>query len=519
MTIHRRHLAVLCVVVLAPALGYGAVKVDTVGTTSLDLQSYGPVWQRVFNLPGAGIYVTWVKSGMFFNYLDYSTGRWLGETEVFADANVSGNLDVCTAHGSRFHRSAFISSRTRRPAMPVVGIESVPGSGSFHSRPGGTALLERVQPAIALSANGWIHMLCADGNHGDTALYSRSTDDGLTWAVPVSVCGGSLPQDPTFNLTASKSSDKVAVLWSREGAASLWYNLSTDGGSTWSGPQDLFPLPSSIEGAQPGKLGGYCIFDSQDRLNVVTQVWDGIEQYPAEIWHYQDGRDESWARVHRYDPDRVLAPAEEDDAFVCRPSVAENADGDLFVAWMNYDSVNVEHSTQIARADVMIAHSEDDGVSWSRAFRATGPDSTSRISPCLAPIAGDSLVIVCVEDQTAGLHEKGHGPQTTNSVTVLRVPTADLPAIEERTSPMARHRPGLSLVPNPAKDRFFVAAPSVNTPATLTLWDTQGRRVQTLSTTVRQGAVIPASTLSSGVYLVRLDAGGLLLESRLVVAR
>jgi hypothetical protein len=80
MTIHRQHLAVLCVIVLVPAFAHGAVKVDTVGTTSLDLQSYGPVWQRVYNLPGAGIHVTWVKFGMFYNYLNYSTGRWLGET-------------------------------------------------------------------------------------------------------------------------------------------------------------------------------------------------------------------------------------------------------------------------------------------------------------------------------------------------------------------------------------------------------------------------------------------------------
>lgn len=519
MKIHRQHLAVLGILALLPAVAQAAVRVDTVGTTTLDVQSYGPVWQRVYSLPGTGIYVTWVKFGMFYNYLDYSTGRWLGETQVFADTNVSGNLDVSMTQGSPFRHSAFISSRTRRPVMPLVGIESIPGSGGFLSRPGGSIMEEYEQPAIALSASGYIHMACADGNRGDTVLYSRSTDNGLTWTAPASVCGSNLPLDPTFNIAASKSSDKVAALWSRNGTTSLWYNLSTDGGSTWSGPKDLFPLPSSISGAGPGKLGGYCMFDNQDRLNVVTQAWNGTDQHPAEIWHYQEGRSEAWSNVHRYAPDRVLAPAEVDDAFVCRPSIAENADGDLFVAWMSYDSVNYEPATQIARADVMVAHSEDDGVSWSRPFRATGPDPASRISPCLASIAGDSIVISCVEDRTAGLHERGHGPQTTNNVTVLRVPTTDLPAIEERTRLDAPHRSGLSVVPNPARDRFFVAAPSVNTPATLTLWDAQGRRVQTLSTTVRQGTGIPASALSPGVYLVRLDADGLLLESRLVVAR
>jgi hypothetical protein len=518
MNIYRQHLSVLGILALLPTLALAAVSVDTVGTTTLDVQSYGPVWQRVYNLPGVGIYVTWVKSGMFYNYLDYSTGRWLGETEVFAGNNVSGNLDVSRTQGSRFLRSAFVSSRTRRPVVPLVGIESIPGSGNFLSRPGGSVIEGYEQPAIALSASGHIHMVCADGNTGDTVLYSRSTDDGLTWTAPVSACGSNLPSDPTFNLAASKSSDRVAVLWSRNGTTSLWYNLSTDGGSTWSGPQDLFPLPSSISGARPGKLGGYCIFDNQDRLNVVTQVWNGTDQYPAEIWHYQEGRDEAWTRVHRYDPDRVLVPAEDDDAFVCRPSIAENAAGDLFVAWMNYDSVNYEPTTQIARADVMVAHSEDDGVSWSRPFRATGPDPASRISPCLASIAGDSLVIVCVEDRIAGLHERDHGPQTTNSVTVLRVPTADLPAISERTLLDRPHQSGLVIAPNPARDRFSVAAPLLDSRASLTLWDTQGRLVRTLAT-VRQGTEITTSVLSPGVYFVRLDGGGQSLETRLVVTR
>jgi len=206
MTTFRQHLALLCALALAPGFARGAVRVDTVGTTTLDAQSYGPVWQRVYNLPGAGIYVTWVKFGMAYNYLDYSTGRWLGETEVFTDTNVSGNLDVSRTQGSRFLNSAFISSRTRRPVMPLVGIENVPGSGNFVSRPGGSVLEGYEKPAIALSASGNIHMVCADGDRGDTVLYSRSTDDGLTWSAPVSVCGSNLPRDPTFNIAASKSS-------------------------------------------------------------------------------------------------------------------------------------------------------------------------------------------------------------------------------------------------------------------------------------------------------------------------
>ena len=142
----------------------------------------------------------------------------------------------------------------------------------------------------------------------------------------------------------------------------------------------------------------------------------------------------------------------------------------------------------------------------------------SRISPCLASTAGDSLVIVCVEDRTAGLHERGHGPQTTNSVTVLRVPTAGLPAIEERTQMDVPRRSGLSVAPNPSGSRCVVSTPLTRTGAVLTLWDSQGRLVRTERHARPQNEVI-TSALPPGVYLIRVNANGQLLETRLVVAR
>ena len=47
-----KYLTLPCIIALLPALAPGAVRVDTVGTTRLDAQTYGPVWQRVYSLPG-----------------------------------------------------------------------------------------------------------------------------------------------------------------------------------------------------------------------------------------------------------------------------------------------------------------------------------------------------------------------------------------------------------------------------------------------------------------------------------
>ncbi|MBM3315940.1 hypothetical protein FJY71_08940, partial [candidate division WOR-3 bacterium] len=72
-----------------------AVHVDTVGITGVDYQNYGPAWQRVFNLPGSGVYVAWLKTGMAANYYDCATRAWRGEVDVFGSLrNAAGNLDV-----------------------------------------------------------------------------------------------------------------------------------------------------------------------------------------------------------------------------------------------------------------------------------------------------------------------------------------------------------------------------------------------------------------------------------------
>ncbi len=499
----RLRMTLVVVLLICAASAGGAVRVDSIGSTSLDAQNYGPTWQRIYNLPGTGIYVTWVKDGMFYNFLDYGSGNWLGEIGVFPERDRSGNLDVDVAAGSPHHRSPFISTRTGDPA---IGIETSPGSGVFEYRSTAPTLEDHYYPPIALTANSNIHLLCYDPGSRDTLLYSRSTDHGTTWSAPVSVCGSLLPGGTNHNIVASENSNKVAAVWSHEDSVALWVNRSADNGSTWTGPQNLLPLPSAIPGARPGNLGAYGVYDAGGRLNLVTQVWDGTNQFPAEIWHYQEGRSPVWTRVCRYAPGQVTQQAEPGEPFVCRPSIGCDADGDLFVAWMNYDSLNYDPGTQIARADLFVAQSATNGLSWSRPFRVTGPDSTSRISPCLASNVNDTLVLVCIEDKKAGVYERGHGPQTTNRVTVLRVPTTDLPGIEESPTGTDPGSGTFIITPVPAADLALIHAPSSGLGTKLAVWNEQGRLVDEI--TVNR-AVTRWSTahLIPGVYFVGTRPG------------
>ncbi|MEO0079223.1 MAG: sialidase family protein [candidate division WOR-3 bacterium] len=477
---------------------WAAIDVDSVGTTGIDYQNYGPVWQRIFNLPGTGVYVAWVKTGMFANFYSYSTRTWCGEMGVFGtQRNAAGSLDVCPNNSSPYYRATFISSYINRdPKWPIVALESIPGSGSYVMRNPDSALMGCQRPPIAFTQNGWLHLLCADSATQDTLLYSRSTDYGITWSPPVPICGSLLPRAPTYNIVGSETGLALAAIWSHADSQALWVNVSTDGGSSWSGPQNLFPVPTAIPSARPGRLGGSGIYDAQGRLNIVTQVWDGSHSYPAEIWHYQEGRTPAWSLVYRFAPGSVLAQPEPGEPFLCRPTIGQRpSDGRLFVAWMNYDSLNYEPQTQIARADIFVAQSENNGTSWSRPLRLTGPDNGSRLSPCLAANVTDTLVVVCICDQLAGVFENGHGSQTTNQVTVLRVPVSELPGVEESQPPTANRSPLPTTVV-----RGVLLLPSA---VSGSLLDGSGRKVLALHSGPND-----LRHLAPGVYFVRLAEGG-----------
>ncbi|MEO0073841.1 MAG: sialidase family protein [candidate division WOR-3 bacterium] len=488
-----RNILITLGITLAATVALSATRTDTVGFTSVDHQNYGPIWQRIFHLIHTGIHVSWVKTGMAANHYDFATGSWHGETNVFGSLrNASGNLAV-PLNPSPYYGSTFICSwLTRQPRSPVVAVESIAGSGNFTVRAQDSSLLGCQRAVIAFTNEGTLHMLCSDSATGDTLLYSRSTDYGISWSAPLVLSGTNPPVDPSYNIAASDSSARLAAVWSIASTNRLYVNISDDAGITWSGVQALAPVPTSIPQATSGRFGAYALFDALGRLNLITQVWNGTSPEPAEIWHWQEGRNPEWTLVFRYDPAQPLAQPEPGEPFLIRPSLAVSAiDGRLIAGWMNYDSLNYEPRTQISRADIFVSQSFDHGISWSPPLRLTGPDAGSRISPCLAADLRDTLILVCITDQIAGVFENGHGTQTVNSVNVLFVPLADLPAVTEPTqrprAPAALPsilRPGTGLLTGNGNDRTKTV-----------LLDAAGRTVAILSA----GSALP-ERLPAGVY-------------------
>lgn len=76
---------------------------------------------------------------------------------------------------------------------------------------------------------------------------------------------------------------------------------------------------------------------------------------------------------------------------------------------------------------------------------------------------------------------------------------------------------GLSITPNPAKDRLYVSAPSMTGPVLCTITDAMGRQVGQLEVRDLQRTAIPIDGLYSGCYVITLTNGHARYSGRLLV--
>jgi len=448
----------LCVPVsaicLLAAVGFGQSyigRVDTIGGTTYDWQTSGPVARWLVNAPGCGLHAVWMFSAeantvfndrnLRYNYYDFATRQWgwIDPEHISSGHNVFthragyGNVDYDPRTGVAVIGGHYTGAGggTTKLARDVA-----PGSGMFEYADGSGQDM-RGWPRLAVSEDGTIHVLCMSAAY--MMSYSRILPQRWPDFEPPMPIGPS-PGFPTYNVAAAKVSGRVCLIWAMAVHQPMYGYLQTssDHGASWTDTIRFLP-PEAYGGDTLTSFTASALFpsyDSQDRLHVVASVvpmlYDTLYVAPTQIWHWCADNTPPWSRIHVAScrPQNLHGRLGYSAVYADRPSIGEGSDGRLYVAWEQFDSSNVEPLTERLRAGVWVSGSADNGVSWTPGMLVTERNTYSHRFPCVADrtVSGgpsqDTVCVLYMMDSVAGFFVQNEGPATRNPVVCQFITTS-----------------------------------------------------------------------------------------------
>jgi len=543
----KQVIGLVLTIVIAAAGGMTTIgRVDTVGGTTYDWQTSGPMPQRAYCDPGYGVHAAWMYSSdtgstypdrnTRYNYYDFSTRAWnwidpdymVSGTDVFTERVGFGNIAVDPNTG-RLH----VCVHAGFPIHPILARDIARGAGIFEYCSGSPICDDYAWPLVAVGQSGKPHVAMLDYNSQEMLHYSR-VDPWCNWSTPFHIPPPMPdPGFPFFLIAASRRRTSVCLVWADPASTPrrFYYRRSTDDGITWLPPESL-PLPPAFSPGGDTTASGVDLYpwydpdEEEDNVHLVASVIPIVAETarvaPAEVWHWREGGD--WSRVARADcdPSRMRGGVGYNAVYACRPSLGKSATtGELICVWEQFDSSNVEPRTGLLRADIWAARGDSMGRSWGRPVRLTEPDSTSKRFPSLAGLsAGDTSVITYLVDLCAGFATSRQGPATYNPYAVQWVPVESLPPVPSGIAGQpgaARFGPAIAAEPNPFRQqaRLSFCAPSTAEPR-ISICDAAGRPVAELAAD-RAGAVWDARDVAPGVYFCRFECGSVVVSRKLTL--
>ena len=501
---------------LTSAQGYIG-RVDTIGGTTYDWWQNACTVKSLANSPQFGIHAAWMYStstsgttfpdrNVRYNFYDFAARPWIwidpdymqSGVSVFAHRAGYGNLDADPGTGV-----AVIAGTGGGDSM--LARDAAPGVGIFDYA-GDSAIGPGQWPLISVGQNGTIHILMMSG--GYVLTYSRILPGFWPSFDSVRVIEPS-PGFPNHNIAASEVSGKVCLTWemSTDVPEDGYMQTSTDNGDTWTESQQFLP---------PDAFGGdtvtsfhitslYPWYDYEDRLHVVANVSPMVHDttcvVPSQIWHWCPDNTPHWSRVHvaACRPEHMQAGIGYNATYADRPSIGEGNDGQLYVAWEQFDSSNVEPLTERLRAGIWYSSSIDNGLSWMPGRLVTERNTFSHRFPSIADRMvsgegiGEVLPVLYLMDSVAGFFVQSEGPATLNPVVCQFIPTWD--GVQE--TPNAELR-ATNVEPTIVRGVLLFEARGERREARGELLDISGRRVLDL----KPGAN-DVRSLAPGVYFVR----------------
>ena len=518
----------LLMLAVSVAAGQGYIgRLDTIGSTTYDWQNGWHAVKCLVNAPGHGLHATWICSfattgtdftdrNQRYNYCDFTTRRWsfqndssplLGGINPFLVRTGNGNVDYDPDNGA-----AIIASHRAGTGriVTITAKDTAPGAAIFAYADGEQDIGITQWPRLAVGQNGTVHLFSITTDYNLT--YDRILPDSWPNFAPPRHFLPS-PGFPTFNIAASKVSGKVCLIWeiSTNTPEDAYITTSTDDGATWQSPWDFVP---------PAAFGGdtatafhitslYPYYDFEDRLHVVTSFVPTVNDttYPnvAQLWHWCPDNNPEWTRIHiaTWAAGNWSSQIGYNATYAGRPSLGDDGHGNLFVAWEQFDSSNVEVSTNRLRAGIWLSGSADNGLSWTSGELITERNTYSHRFPSIVDrivpgdLSGDTVCVLYMIDSLSGFYVQSEGPASHNPI-VCQFVIAPRPGIEQTKDDARR-----TACPGPTIVRGVILLPRFLDPSiTPCLLDISGRSVLNLHTGAND-----VSCLSPGVYFCRLTAG------------
>ncbi len=519
---------------------------EVIGYTTYDWQYNGPVYTHCIVDPVFGVHCNWMFSNtdpsgatlernQYYNFYDFSTRTWGWATGFQAFTIRSGYggmsndpITGCAVIGTHQTIGGNIT--------PVVARDQEPGAGLFEYSTGPAAYQ---WPPIGVTYNQRIHSAVISSSSAATgfsdSVYYTRVDPWPTWTTPIYI----QPPSPSAgfcsqNIATSKTSNKVVVLWHCTDdpyPERAFYRLSTDGGANW-GSTTQMPFPPS-QGIVPGYhiSSLFAMFDNQENLRIVASVADTGYTMPAEIWLYSPANTQPWTLVHHYEAETLNAAVGYNAIFATRPSIVQDpTTNNFYVAWEQFDSLNYEPTTSLARADIHVAELTNNGQTVSRKGRITDPNTTSKRFPCVGGIKNDTVFVQYIVDSIAGFVTPNiiQGAYTTNPIVVHRFHKNSLPpvGIEENSSNKYYNFTLKPASPNPTN---HITNINYSLPTTeninLTIYDILGRPIRTLVSgiktpgeynTIWDGRDNTGNRVQAGIYFYTLKTSNKSISQKLI---
>ncbi len=536
---------------------------DTIGGTTYDWWANGPRLTSIVGSSAYGVHALWMYStattgtdfpdrNMRYNFYDISTRawNWLDVDHMQSGVNVFdkragyGNIDADTAG------NAIVSCHTTSGSniVPRVARDAAPGAGIFEYADGEPVLGVCQWPPIGVNQNGQINIFPITDAY-DLSYSNIAPGNWPTFSTPLTGIVPS-PLFPTHNIAASGVSSKVALTWSisqTTGIEDAYVDYSTDGGATWGNGPTLLDLPMAYGGDTVTSCHLTSLFpwyDAQDKFHIVANLMPMINDtgyiLPSQIWHYCPDNSPQWSRIHiaSVDPNNFLYAIGYNATLACRPTIGEDNDGNLYVAWEQFDTLNYEPTTSRARADIWVSGSDDNGLTWGEGLKITDAGTHTMRFPSMIDLAidggsdEDTVCILYLDDSIAGFYIQTEGPATPNPVVVQKIPGNEIPKGSGAVAEQRRAVP-VSLDafawPNPFSrgTRLSYAVPQPGS-VSLEIFDAAGRNVRTLASgwsgpgrfsATWDGRSQSGASVSEGVYLYRYSLSGRSITGKLTLTR